>query len=154
MRLVRLIGAIKSQTRAPYGIEWSAYAVLFHLVTEGPQRVKALAERMHADPSTVSRQAGALVDLGLVMRDADPADGRAALLTATPSGHALYEAMRTQRAQQFELVLAEWSPQDKHTLATLLARLNTDLESQVTHLVHSTQPDVGAPHPSPAQESA
>lgn len=154
MRLVRLIGAIKGQTRAPHGIEWSAYAVLFHLVTEGPQRVKALAERLHADPSTVSRQASALVDLGLVVRDADPADGRAALLTAAPCGHALYETMRSHRSQQFELILADWSAADKHALATLLARLNTDLERQVTHLVHPTQPDVGAPHPSPAQESA
>lgn len=152
MRLVRLIGAVKSQTRAPHGIEWSAYAVLFHLVSEGPQRVKDLAERLHADPSTVSRQASALVDLGLIVRDADPADGRAALLTAAASGHALYEAMRSQRAQQFELVLADWSVADKHALAKLLARLNTDLESHVKQLCQATLPDVGPSQPPPSQE--
>ena len=50
---------------------------------EGPHRSNALAEAVHSDPSTVSRQIAALVKVGYVERRPDPADGRACLLAAT-----------------------------------------------------------------------
>src|SRR4051794_35740785 len=40
-------------------------------------RVSALAEVLHSDVSTVSRQVSTLVDLGFVRRGPDPDDGRA-----------------------------------------------------------------------------
>lgn len=64
----------------------AAMPIIARLVHEGPMRSSALAELTYLDPSTVSRQVDALVKLALVRRTADPDDGRATLLEATPPG--------------------------------------------------------------------
>ncbi len=132
--LMRLMGKVKAQAAASElkGLEWSAYVLLFHLITDGPQRSKALAERLHADPSTVSRQAAALVDLGLVERTPDPGDGRAALLGASPAGHQLFEGMQARRDTLFRAVLADWADDDANDFTRLLRRFNTDFEKHIT----------------------
>ncbi len=146
VRLLRLVGSVKAQAaaRAPNGLDWSAYGVLFHLVTHGPQRSKALAERMHTDPSTVSRQASALVDLGLVERHPDPDDGRAALLGASPQGHELFATMRTHRDQMFAAVLADWDPQDAALFTELLGRFNLDFERHIVEVLQMVQLDAAS----------
>lgn len=111
------------------GIEQAAYTLLAVLATDGPQRTTALAEAVHSDTSTVSRQVGALVRHGLVQRQADPADGRACLLAATDSGRRIFDSQRRARAEEMAEVLGGWSSEDLSTVATLLRRLNTDFET-------------------------
>jgi DNA-binding MarR family transcriptional regulator len=111
------------------GMEQAAYHLLAVLATEGPQRTTALAEAVHSDTSTVSRQVGSLVRHGLVERQADPADGRACLLAATQTGRQCFELQRQARIEQIANVLADWSSDDLRTVATLLERLNTDFET-------------------------
>jgi DNA-binding MarR family transcriptional regulator len=111
------------------GIEQAAYFLLAVLATEGPQRTTALAEAVHSDTSTVSRQVGALVRHGLVERQADPADGRACLLAATPAGLSCFDHQRRARTEQIADVLGHWSSADLNTVTALLERLNTDFES-------------------------
>ena len=70
-RLVRLIERSKEQAAAAEPgkhMERALLGLLVQLVDNGPQRTKALAEAVYADPSTVSRQVGQLVQLGLVER--------------------------------------------------------------------------------------
>lgn len=110
------------------GIEQAAYFLLAVLVTEGPQRTTSLAEAVHSDTSTVSRQIGALVRHGLVERQADPADGRACLLAATPTGQQCFHQQQRARTEQIAEVLRHWTSDDLRTVATLLERLNTDFE--------------------------
>jgi DNA-binding MarR family transcriptional regulator len=110
------------------GIEQAAYLILYVLVSEGPRRTTALAEAVHSDTSTVSRQVGALVRHGLVQRQADPADGRACLLAATPRGIECFEAHRRARTAEMMQVLANWSNDDLRSGAELLDRLNGELE--------------------------
>lgn len=110
------------------GIEQAAYVILYVLVSEGPRRTTALAEAIHSDTSTVSRQVGALVRHGLVERQADPADGRACLLAATPRGVECFEAHRRARTAEMMQVLANWSNSDLNEGAKLLDRLNGELE--------------------------
>lgn len=151
VRLMRLIGTIKAQSaaRTSHGVEWSAYALLYHLVTDGPQRSKSLAERIHSDPSTVSRQAASLIELGLVDRQPDPVDGRAALLVATDRGHESFATMRAHRDQMFRAVLADWSEDDAARFTELLGRFNTDFEKHMVEVLHMVQPDPAAAHRSP-----
>jgi DNA-binding MarR family transcriptional regulator len=128
VRLMRHLGRMKAQAGARNGLEWSAYVLLHHLVSEGPLRSSALADRVAADPSTVSRQAATLVDLGLVERRPDPADRRAVQLAATASGTELFRRVRESRDAMLEAVLADWSDADVEQLTELLARFTTDLE--------------------------
>ena len=121
------------------GIEQAAYFLLAVLVTEGPQRTTSLADAVHSDTSTVSRQVGALVRHGLVERQADPADGRACLLAATATGQQCFDQQRRARTEQVAEVLRHWTSEDLRTVASLLERLNTDFESyNATHHTGAT----------------
>ena len=99
VRLVRLIERVQAQYQAehPDAVDRATYLLLVHLVKDGAHRAGALAEAVHSDPSTVSRQVAHLVQLGLVERVADPADGRATLLVATAEGRRVFDENRQLR---------------------------------------------------------
>lgn len=136
-RLVRQIAALRAQvsTRQRHGVEWSAYVPLFHLVKDGAMRSSELADLVCADPSTVSRQVAALVELGCVERRSDPDDGRAVQLAATDRGHDLFRQMRDERDAMFAAVLVDWDDTDVHTLTALLERFTDDLERRRPRLL-------------------
>jgi DNA-binding MarR family transcriptional regulator len=131
VRLGRLLERVHARFSAQFqdGVERAAFLLLVHLVRTGPQRLSALAEAVHSDVSTVSRQVTQLVRLGLVAREPDPSDGRASLLAATERGHESFEAKRRRRNQNMAGVLAGWSADDRHQLCTLLGRFNEDFEN-------------------------
>ncbi|GAA0226235.1 MarR family winged helix-turn-helix transcriptional regulator [Cryptosporangium japonicum] len=106
----------------------AAYGLLFPLA-ERPQRAGALAEAVHADPSTVSRQIAQLVERGLVERQPDPADGRACVLVPTDAGHETMAALRRRRDEHLAAVLEHWPADDVHQLVDLLSRFITDFEA-------------------------
>jgi DNA-binding MarR family transcriptional regulator len=133
IRLLRLMDRRQAQYQAehPDAVERSTYFLLVHLVKGGPQRAGALADAVHSDPSTISRQVGHLVRLGFVERMADPEDGRATLLTATQEGRRVLEENRRIRIERYAGMLADWSVDDRRTFAELLGRFVTAFE--VTH---------------------
>jgi DNA-binding MarR family transcriptional regulator len=143
-RFMRQVGLLRSQMAKHEGdgIEWSAYSVLFHLVSTGAIRPSALAEAMCADPSTVSRQVAALIEHDLVERQADPDDRRAARLVATKRGQAALARKQATRDALFAKVLAEWSAEDVRRLTALLGRFTSDLERSRPGLLnpHSAPP--------------
>ncbi len=109
-------------------VEWSAHILISILVREGALRSSALAELALSDPSTVSRQVAALVKDGLVERRADPDDGRASLLVATPEGQAVVREHVQTRNTHFERMLADWSERDCRRFAALLRRFADDFD--------------------------
>ena len=127
-RSMRLGHALKNQL-ATDGRDRAALVLLFPLVRLGPLRQGALAELLHADPSTVSRHVAALVDKGLVRRVADEADGRASRLVVTDSGRAVLETLRAEREALLQRAVAGWSETDLATFSALFARLLDDLSA-------------------------
>jgi len=146
VRFVRLINKAKSQVakQGPDGIERAAYAILFCLIHEGPQRTSKLAEFLHSEISTISRQSSSLVQHGLVERKADPEDGRACLLAPTDEGLRVFEENRKQRSQWLADVLKDWSEEDRQTLTRLFGRLNTDIEEHSPQLAETASQAKGA----------
>ncbi|MCM6778092.1 MarR family transcriptional regulator [Nocardia sp. CDC159] len=131
IRFVRAINRAKTQLakHGPDGLEKLAYAVLFCLVHDGPQRTGKLAELLHAEISTISRQTRTLVAHGLVERRTDPIDGRASVLAATPEGLRVFEENRRLRNLWMADILADWPERDRGTLIALLDRLNSSIEA-------------------------
>ncbi|WP_067566578.1 MarR family winged helix-turn-helix transcriptional regulator [Nocardia acidivorans] len=127
VRLMRAVGRVKHRV-AKDGLEQLAYAVLFCLVHDGPQRTGKLAELLHAEISTISRQTRTLVAHGLVARGADPIDGRACVLTATAEGERVFAENRRLRNLFLAGLLADWPASDRATLIELLERLVHDIE--------------------------
>jgi DNA-binding MarR family transcriptional regulator len=131
IRLLRLMDRRQAQYQAehPDAVERATYYLLVHLVKGGPQRAGALAESVHSDPSTISRQVAHLVRLGLVDRMADPEDGRATLLTATDEGRRVFEENRRMRIERFAGMLSDWPMDDRRKFAELLGRFSTAFET-------------------------
>jgi len=119
-RLGRLIHALKAQQAE--NRDHAALILLYPLVKIGPLRQGALAELVHADPSTVSRHVASLVERRLVTRVADESDGRASRLVVTDAGLATLEQLRAEREAQIARVTAGWSRADVHTFTTLFTR--------------------------------
>ena len=111
-------------------VEGPAYAILGTLHDHGPVRTGALAERLHVDASTVSRQIAGLVDGGLITREADPADGRACRLRVTPRGEDALARARQGRRRAVRALLESWTEQDQATFAALLEHFNAGLDAR------------------------
>lgn len=129
IRLIRLIERQRMVKARKDGVERAAYVLLARLVIDGPHRSNALAEAVHSDPSTVSRQVAALVKIGYVERRPDPADGRACLLAATAEGHRVFEANRDHRNRAISDITSDWDEADRERLVELMDRFTTALEN-------------------------
>ncbi len=151
-RFMRLIHGLKSQHAAEGGRERAAMVLLFPLGRFGPLRQTALAELVHADPSTVSRHVAALVEQGLVRRIADETDGRASRLVVTDAGHAALEGLRREREAHLARVTADWDAADLATFTTLFGRLLDDLAAALPAL-HEAGTAAGAADLTPARKN-
>ena len=118
------------------GFDRSAVVLLKALGALGPSRSSALAAAVHSDPSTVSRQAAALVRDGLVERRADQDDGRASLLAATPAGLAVLEEQRRRMGLSLARVVQKWAPEDVERFVELFERFVADHESYLPTLIN------------------
>jgi DNA-binding MarR family transcriptional regulator len=125
-RFMRIAHALKSAL-ASDPRDRAALGLLFPLVRLGPQRQSALADLVHADPSTVSRHVAALVEQGLVERVADVTVGRGSRLVVTDAGHAILDTLRHEREALFQRATAGWSDADLGAFTTLFGRLLDDL---------------------------
>ncbi|MGY1823866.1 MarR family winged helix-turn-helix transcriptional regulator [Geodermatophilus sp. SYSU D00079] len=143
-RFLRLVHALKS-AHVGEGRDRAALVLLFPLVRLGPLRQGALADLVHADPSTVSRHVATLIEQGLVQRVADETDGRANRLVVTDAGRAALERLRSEREAVLARVTADWPTADLTTFTTLLGRLLDDLASSL--------PAESTPAPSPREKS-
>jgi DNA-binding MarR family transcriptional regulator len=128
-RFIRLVHAFKTQAAKNDSGDRAVLVLLFPLVRLGPLRQGALAELVHADPSTVSRHVAALVERGLVQRVADESDGRASRLHVTDAGHAALDAFRRDRENHFAQVTAGWDTADLTALTALFGRFLDDMSA-------------------------
>ncbi|WP_369132994.1 MarR family winged helix-turn-helix transcriptional regulator [Modestobacter sp. I12A-02662] len=134
-RLSRVLHALKSAVGSgTEARERAAHVLLFPLTRLGPMRQGALAELVHADPSTVSRHVTLLVDRGLVRRVADEQDGRVSRLVVTPAGEAVLDQMRREREELLAAVTADWSPAELAGFTGQLRRFVDDLTDHLPSL--------------------
>jgi DNA-binding MarR family transcriptional regulator len=132
VRVIKLIKAMRQHAPSHHpGVDASAYPLLF-TIASGPRRVSELAECVHSDVSTVSRQASALVGLGVARKVTDPDDGRAQVITITPEGEALLETIKAERSRWFQSLLADWTSEEVAEFTAYLDRFGDALEASRT----------------------
>ncbi|MER6396544.1 MarR family transcriptional regulator [Kitasatospora sp. NBC_01246] len=120
------------QVRSSDGVgvlDRAAYLLLDRLERHGPANVKALADALGVDSSTVTRQVAPLVAAGLVGRVQDPADRRAVRLALSPIGARRLAEVRAGRAELARRLVADWPPEEQRAFCALLARFNHSMES-------------------------
>jgi len=140
-RFMRLIHAIKAQATKNESRDRAALVLLFPLVRGGPLRQSALADLVHADPSTVSRHVASLVEQGLVRRVADESDGRASRLVVTDAGQDAVQAMCRERESHLAQVTSDWDATELATFTTLFGRLLDAMAASLPGVPDGTSPD-------------
>ena len=108
--------------RARLQIDISSAMILGMLARVGPARTSDLAEHMRLDSSTVSRHVAKVVDRGWATRVADATDGRAAMVSLTPSGKRAREKLWGQWEQVVRDVTSTWTPEERELWLELLSR--------------------------------
>jgi DNA-binding MarR family transcriptional regulator len=150
-RFMRLAHAHKAQLVSE-GHDRAALVLLFPLQKLGPLRQSALAELVHADPSTVSRHVTFLVDQGLVRRVADESDGRASRLVVTDAGYAALQGLCAERESRVAKATAAWEPEELATFTRLFSRLIDDMEAALP-ATPGERPAFASAHPTASRRT-
>ncbi len=138
IRVVKLLHHVRLQApRRHPQVDPMVYPLLFNLLAT-PLRVSALAEAIHSDVSTVSRQVSSLVDLGFVTRGPDPDDGRAQALTLTAEGRDLLHGIRDDRDRWLQGLLTDWDADEIVAFTQHLRHFAADLEGSLTAINRRT----------------
>jgi DNA-binding MarR family transcriptional regulator len=127
-RLRAVIGRLHRRLRttpaaAAAGLTPTKISVLFTVTRRGPIGLSELAAAESVNPTMLSRIVGHLTDAGLVRRGADPADRRAALVTATAAGDALADRIRRERTEALNEALTPLSAEHHKQLEQALPAL-------------------------------
>lgn len=115
--------------RSGVSIGFAALGVLGRVIDEGPIRMSDLAAAGRMNPAALTRQVQALEAEGYVIRRADPEDGRASVIAATPAGRAAHRRVDAATDSLMAGQLADWSPYELDVLVDQLDRLVTDLRA-------------------------
>ena len=105
-----------------------AYSMLMALNESGSRRASDLVGLFSVDKGAVSRQVQSLLELGLIQRDPDPEDRRAAILSITEEGSRRLASIAADRRSEVLDRLAEWSDEDLQAFVDAMARYNSALE--------------------------
>lgn len=110
------------------GVPPGTLGVLAVIAAGRQSHVTGLAAECALDPSTISRAVAALVRAGHVTRRADPADGRASVLTITDAGRDALDQILARYADRFAGALHNWTPDELRDFSTMLRRFTHDLQ--------------------------
>lgn len=125
-RVKRVIG---QRARAVHpDLQPASYLMLAYLADSGPLRASAIAETFEIDKGAVSRQVQHLVDLGLLDRTPDPADGRATLVSASGEAVRRLADVAANRRKWLDERLGDWSEGDLAEFVRVLGRYNAALD--------------------------
>ena len=127
IRRVRRVVAERAQ-EVHESLHPSTFVLLNHLADHGPLRASALVEHFAMDKASVSRQVQHLMDLGLVDREPDPADGRATLLSVSDDGRRRLADVADHRRKLLDERLGDWGEAELAAFAEDLARYNATLD--------------------------
>jgi len=129
VRVMKLFQSLRHHTPKLHpGVEPASYPILFNLVDE-PRRVSLLADCIHSDVSTVSRQVTMLVAHGLVDKVADAQDGRAFMVSLSAEGAELVERVKSARGEWFRQMLHDWEPADAEAFTGYLERFAVSFDT-------------------------
>ncbi|MGH3691952.1 MAG: MarR family winged helix-turn-helix transcriptional regulator, partial [Microbacterium sp.] len=115
----------ENANRVSPGLLPGAYKIFTTIARCERVTVSTLSERMLMDKGQVSRTVRELEELGLVVRSADPSDGRSFLLQLTPLGAERLAAARLPQEGMLLRTLEDWSLTDIGNLTRLLHALGS-----------------------------
>ncbi|MCU1643746.1 MAG: putative HTH-type transcriptional regulator [Nocardia sp.] len=107
-----------------------AASALASVARGGPMRLSDLANIERVSAPTMSRMVTGLEKAGYIVRDADPEDGRAQLLSATSRAHDLVTGLTSARIQRFAAAMARLDAPQREALKGSLGTLIEALDQE------------------------
>jgi DNA-binding MarR family transcriptional regulator len=132
LKLVRHLETFGRRSSLYQEVDRAGYIALRTLDGLGPSCINRLAQELHLDSSTVTRQVGVLESGGLVTRHVDPNDGRSWLIDLTSRGRKAMRTVERGRHHAIDSMLRGWSTEEVHDLARMITKLNLALFDSVT----------------------
>lgn len=124
LKLVRHLDTFGRRSSLYGQIDRAGYLALRTIDTVGPVCIHRLAQSLHLDASTVTRQVAALESGGFVMRHVDPSDRRSWLIELTSQGRKAMHAVERGRRRAIAAILVDWKPDEVDDLARSMTKLN------------------------------
>lgn len=128
IRRVRRVIGVRAQMVHPE-LQPAAYLLLSSVAESGPVRASALVELFDTDKGAVSRQVSHLLDLDLLVKEPDPADARASLISVTEEAARRMADVVQHRHQLLDEGLSEWTDDQLEAFVADLGRYNAALNS-------------------------
>jgi DNA-binding MarR family transcriptional regulator len=122
-------------------VSLTAGSTLGLLLRSGALRLTALAEREAVSQPAMTGLVSRLQAAGLVVRRADPSDGRAVLVELTVAGRALIEDRRARRAAEMEGLLDLLDPGERASFNAAIPAMRR-LIDHATYDDHHAAPDI------------
>lgn len=119
--VARLARQLRQRTMG--GLTPSQLSCLTSVERMEPVRLAELAAREAVAPPTLTRIVAALVEIGMVGRQSDPEDARAALITTTAVGRAALQRVREERTAFLVDRLHALPDEDRRALPSLVELL-------------------------------
>ena len=132
LKLVRHLETFGRRSSLYQEVDRAGYIALRTLDGLGPSCINRLAQELHLDSSTVTRQVGVLESGDLVTRHVDPNDGRSWLIDLTALGRKAMRTVERGRHQAIDSMLRGWSTEEVHDLARMITKLNLALFDSMT----------------------
>jgi DNA-binding MarR family transcriptional regulator len=132
LTLVRNLETLGRRSDLYRQVDRAGYLALRTLDRLGPVSTNVLADALHLDASTITRQVTALVASGLVERRPNPADRRSSDLAVTGHGLAVMAEVGTEREQVLSELFSGWTDHERRNLGRSLTKLNRSLLERMT----------------------
>ena len=132
LKLVRHLETFGRRSSVYQEVDRAGYIALRTLDGLGPSCINRLAQELHLDSSTVTRQVGVLESGDLVNRHVDPNDGRSWLIDLTALGRKAMRTVERGRHHAIDSMLRDWSTEERHDLARMITKLNLALFDSMT----------------------
>ncbi|MGO1923591.1 MAG: MarR family winged helix-turn-helix transcriptional regulator [Jeotgalicoccus sp.] len=102
----------------------ASYLILLLISRNGPMGVKNIAEKLHLDISTVSRQAADLMNDEMLEKKQSETNRRSYLYDINNKGWNMIAHIRRGRKQRFSKMINEWEDTEIEEFAHLLQKFN------------------------------
>ena len=140
-RLAAAVGRINRRARTDSAaLGYGIVSALATIQSEGPLRPGDLSRIEVVTKPTMTRILTELEQRGFIEREADPRDGRAFMVTATPEGIAAVERARADRTGIVAELIAELADQDVDAIAAALDALERVAQGERTQEAHTSAP--------------
>ena len=103
----------------------ASYLILLLITKNGPMSVKHIAEKLHLDISTVSRQAADLLADDMLSKQPSKTDGRSYLYDINSKDLDMMTHIRHSRKQRLSKMIQEWDETEIEEFARLMKKFNS-----------------------------